>query len=256
MASFRTDGDDMTLYDESDCPELKGISWVIVVLGHFVEFPVALVMMWVIYKRLDTLKLRCFSPLLILLGIGCGAVGTMAEIGAHHYVGNFNLCLYHPNDMVQASFMFFMSALMVGINIGVSKRGRADTSSGILYLLVTFVDIITIAILVAIPFVYGKWGPTFTQNFLFVPNQAVCSIVSAFRIWKNLGPSKATFIGGFGYFGICMVGVAFLAVYKKTGILILHAVIGGNFICSQLGFAYAIYNSQDDYNGSYDVIPH
>jgi len=224
--------DNEVLYKEGACPELSIIGYWIVVLSHFVEFPVGTVMLWMIYFRLDTLKVRCFSPYLLLLGTGCGAIGTMAEIGSHYYTGNFNLCKYHPDDMVHASFMFFTSALMVGINIGVSKRGRLGTHAGILYIIVTLVDVITIAILVAILFTYHKYGPSVTQDFLFVPNQILCGSVSACRIWKNLGPSTATFIGGFGYFGICMVGVAFLAVYKDTGIILLHAVIGGNFICS------------------------
>ena len=249
-----------TMADESvgDCPEFKSrTDYLIVVIAHFVEFPIGLFMMWVAYNHLETLKLRCYSPFLIMVGVACGAIGTMSEIGSHHYLGDFDLCKYHPNDMVHASFMFFIAALLVTTNIGVSKRGRAfpPDCCDIIYLVVTLLDVVTVAITFALPFVYAKYGPDFTQNTVFVPNQAVCGLVSAFRIWKNLGPSSATLLGGLGYFGLNMIGVIFLAVYKDTGILLLHAVIGGSFIMSQLPFGYAIYKAKDHDENGYGAIP-
>ena len=49
--------------DSGDCPQFSSrTDYLIVVIAHFVEYPVGLFMLWVAYNRLETLKLRCYSP--------------------------------------------------------------------------------------------------------------------------------------------------------------------------------------------------
>jgi len=91
--------------------------------------------------------------------------------------------------------------------------------------------------------VYGLAGRQVAVTALS-PLASVGGLFALFRIWYNLGPNKATMLGGIFYFVLAMIGVIMLAVYQSTGAEYVHLFIGGSFIASVIPLTIAFLNEK------------
>jgi hypothetical protein len=75
---------------------------------------------------------------------------------------------------------------------------------------------------------------------------ALAGLLTAVRVWRHLGPTRTTLIGGVGFFGLAICGVLVTSVYRATGVEWLHVFIGGSFVASVVPLTLAVRYAVDD----------
>lgn len=216
----------------------------VVIIFHYVTFVAVAFALYAFLQKVDVFKQRIWSPFVLLVALTWLEIGPAFEIGNHFYENNWQL--YESNsDLVNASFSFFnfgannlLALSLRKTNLPLFRRG-----TGALDWLMVGLDFVFIALTLGQPFVYTYLGRETSVTFLS-PVGAVAGIVTLGRLYQNLGPNRATLLGGVFFFVLAICGVIALAVYRSTGYEWVHIFIGGSFVSSVIPLSIAFLNAQ------------
>jgi len=169
------------------------------------------------------------------------------EISNHYYVGNFELQDI-PKDFVNGVYHFFYIAATYLNALGLRNKSVpfcrfpsfvGNCSGGFLNLLVMLFDLfMVVGIFITLP-IYFSAGRLVTRSIIS-GFAAIAGVGILFRLWRNLGPSRGTLLGGIFYFFFAILGVVMEVVCLSTGVEWVHALIEGCFLASLIPFTCAI----------------
>lgn len=229
--------------DSSTGIPLTDTTRLIVQLAHFLVFPICTWQLWVFVTKLPVLQQRIWSPFVLLIGFTWHQISSAIEIANHQYEGDWELRGF-KTDLINGLFYFFnfgANALMcLGFRTvnqsfwrchsqGEQRQFQAADSFGVVF------DVVIILIIPATPTLYAVLG---RDRAISICSSfgALSGLGSCYRIWKNL----QCLLGGVGFFGLAMVGVAMTGVYRSTCIEWLHVFIGGPFVLSMVPVTLAM----------------
>ncbi len=216
----------------------------LVAIVHYLTIPVVTFTIWALMKKLSVFEQRIFSPFILMVTLTWYLMAAAFEIANHYYIDNWQL--YDPQaDLINGSFSFFNFGAQNLLALSLRKKDlkffRCGTS--ILDWLAIIWDPIFVLLIFANPIVYGLAGRQASVTALS-PLASVGGLFALFRVWYNLGPNKATMLGGIFYFVLVMIGVIMLAVYNSTEAEFVHLFIGGSFISSMIPLTIAFLNAE------------
>jgi len=219
----------------------------IVQVIHFLVFPICTWQLSVFVAKLPVLRQRIWSPVVLLTGFTWLQIGSAIEIANHQYEGNWELRGF-KTDLINGLFYFFNfganSLMCLGFRTakqslwrcpskGEQQSGRYCRATDIFGVAFDVAIMLTVP---ATPIIYAALGRDKAIS--------ICSSFGAFsgigclyRVWKNL----QCLLGGIGFFGMAMVGVAMTGVYRATCIEWLHVFIGGSFALSVIPLTLAMH---------------
>lgn len=219
----------------------------IVVTVHFLTFVVSGWTVWAILRKQSILEKRIWSPFLLLSGAIFLQLAAAFEIANHYYEGNFALDNM-KTDFINGIFYFFNIAAIYLNALGLRNKTVpffrcpsfvGNIGGGLLNLLVMVFDLfLVVGIFITLPiyFTSGRAG----ADPILTAFGAIAGVGILFRLWRNLGPSRGTLLGGVFFFFFAIMGVIMSQVYLATGIEWLHALISGSDVMSMVPFTCAI----------------
>jgi len=225
----------------------------LIILAHYSVFVTVYIGFFCTYAKLDILKQRIWSPLLLFTSSIFLIICPGFEIGDHYFTEPLPWELKEaPSNLINGSFAFFNVGGICLMTLAIRKIGvpffRVPSFSngvlaGLLDLVAMLGDIACAVLVVAQPFLYASLGRLRAQGFT-TPINTVSGILILFRLWKNLGPNKYTAIGGIGYLVATLSGVFILKFgYEEKCVEFIHFFIGGSFSLSSIFFSIAVYNA-------------
>jgi len=226
-----------SLCGENTTPDPEGLLLLSIKVTHFLVFPVCALVMWVVYEKLDVLKTRIYSPLLLFIGIMCLAIGSMAEVDNHAAFANYNACYDSAETMSKFYFYTFVGTgnAMLPIALREKDLPLLRKPSGFYDWYCFVLDWLLIIGTIVTPINWLVLGQVPYTNIFFVFVQCAATLIGVPYIYFNLGPSQMHFNVGFAAYLIAFLGaVPVWAHIKYTGKQWLHAVLATTFACQVL----------------------
>jgi len=224
---------------------------IVVIIAHYLAFPACTLAMYALYKKMDIIQQRIYSPFTLMVGLVCIQLGLAFEMGNHHYTTDWGLKIA-KTDLINGSFGFFTFGGNKINAIALKKKGVPllrcpDFSKGIINGLVDLVAIIgDLFLLIATiiqPLLYVMLGRA-GSNSVSILSSTVAGVFTLIRLWQHLGPNTYTFWGGTLFFVLVLSGVGFNVLYSMICVEFLHVAIGGSFVGAMIPFTIALWNAE------------
>eukprot|EP00308_Calcidiscus_leptoporus_P004839 CAMPEP_0119360494 /NCGR_PEP_ID=MMETSP1334-20130426/8077_1 /TAXON_ID=127549 /ORGANISM="Calcidiscus leptoporus, Strain RCC1130" /LENGTH=279 /DNA_ID=CAMNT_0007375339 /DNA_START=206 /DNA_END=1045 /DNA_ORIENTATION=- len=209
--------------------------------AHFMVFPICLGTLFVACEmRHHVLHQRLRAPFLIVISNVCQQVALAAEIGHHHFVGNWELqvALTDMSDLVNGFFyaMLYGSQYLRALALRPRDSPFARwprRSADVAHMLF---DTLMLAAILATPVVYAAQGRCGAGK-LSVKFASAASAGTVARMIRVLGVSPTLALV---FWLMPMLGVLTFAAYKATLIEFLHFPLAIAFLCAEIAWGAAL----------------